>query len=138
MANSGKVVVVAALDGTFQRKGFPNILELIPLAEHVVKLNAVCMCCFGEGSYTKRMSADQEVEVIGGADKYMAACRRCFHSPVSVPTSPRAPLKHISGNSGTAGGDGGGMEVEEGGDGKKALFEEGAGNKENSGLVETA
>ena len=60
MANAGKVVMVAALDGTFQRKGFPSILELIPMAEHVVKLNAVCMSCFGEGSFTKRMSADQQ------------------------------------------------------------------------------
>ena len=61
MANAGKAVIVAALDGTFQRKGFGPILELIPLAEHVVKLNAVCMVCFGEGSYTKRISADKEV-----------------------------------------------------------------------------
>ena len=61
MANTGKAVMVAALDGTFQRKGFTAILELIPLAEHIVKLNAVCMVCFGEGSYTKRISADKEV-----------------------------------------------------------------------------
>ena len=61
LANAGKVVIVAALDGTFQRRGFPSILELVPLAEHVVKLNAVCMSCFGEGSYTKRMSQDKEV-----------------------------------------------------------------------------
>ena len=53
--------MVAALDGTFQRKGFPSVLELVPLAENVVKLNAVCMNCFGEGSYTKRISADKEV-----------------------------------------------------------------------------
>ncbi len=63
MANSGKTVVVAALDGTFQRKGFQSILELIPLAESVVKLTAVCMSCFGEGSYTKRISEDTEVHV---------------------------------------------------------------------------
>ena len=61
MANRGKTVMVAALDGTFQRKAFPSVLELVPLAEHVVKLNAVCMNCFGEGSYTKRISADKEV-----------------------------------------------------------------------------
>jgi len=29
-ANSGKVVIVAALDGTFERKPFKNILHLIP------------------------------------------------------------------------------------------------------------
>ena len=61
MANKGKTVVIAALDGTFQRKAFASILELVPLAEHVIKLNAVCMNCFGEGAYTKRISADKEV-----------------------------------------------------------------------------
>ena len=61
MANKGKTVVIAALDGTFQRKAFASILELIPLSEHVVKLNAVCMTCFGDGSFTKRISADKEV-----------------------------------------------------------------------------
>jgi len=96
MANKGKTVVIAALDGTFQRKAFAAILELVPLAEHVIKLNAVCMNCFGEGSFTKRISADQEVEVIGGADKYMATCRSCFFAPVVVPASPRIPLKILS------------------------------------------
>jgi len=61
MANKNKTVIIAALDGTFQRKAFASILELVPLAEHVIKLNAVCMNCFGEGSYTKRISADKEV-----------------------------------------------------------------------------
>lgn len=34
-ANQGKIVIIAALDGTFQRKAFNCILELIPLAEEV-------------------------------------------------------------------------------------------------------
>ncbi|XP_044275824.1 thymidine kinase, cytosolic isoform X1 [Varanus komodoensis] len=78
MANAGKTVVVAALDGTFQRKAFGNILQLVPLAESVVKLNAVCMECFHEASYTKRLGAEKEVEVIGGADKYQSVCRVCY------------------------------------------------------------
>ena len=48
MANAGKIVVIAALDGTYQRSGFGNVLQLIPLAERVVKLTAVCMRCYGE------------------------------------------------------------------------------------------
>ncbi|XP_069511351.1 thymidine kinase, cytosolic [Ambystoma mexicanum] len=78
MANMGKTVIVAALDGTFQRKAFGNILSLVPLAESVVKLNAVCMECYREAAYTKRLGAEKEVEVMGGSEKYQAVCRRCY------------------------------------------------------------
>ncbi|KAF6097668.1 thymidine kinase 1 [Phyllostomus discolor] len=61
MANSGKTVIVAALDGTFQRKAFGAILNLVPLAESVVKLNAVCMECFREAAYTKRLGLEKEI-----------------------------------------------------------------------------
>lgn len=96
MANEGKVVVVAALDGTFQRKPFGDILSLVPLAEEVTKLKAVCMNCFEEAAFSKRITSDDEgkVEVIGGADKYMAVCRACFHhSGVKIAASPRLPVK---------------------------------------------
>uniref|UniRef100_A0A1B6CY01 Thymidine kinase n=1 Tax=Clastoptera arizonana TaxID=38151 RepID=A0A1B6CY01_9HEMI len=56
MANKGKIVIVAALDGTYQRIGFGNILNLVPLAESVIKLTAVCMSCFNEAAYTKRLA----------------------------------------------------------------------------------
>ena len=97
MANQGKIVVIAALDGTYQRKGFENVLNLVPLAEHVVKLTAICMSCFGEGSYTKRTSDDTAVEVIGGADKYMVVCRSCYHADhVKTASSPRVTLKEFT------------------------------------------
>ncbi|XP_063040777.1 thymidine kinase, cytosolic [Engraulis encrasicolus] len=83
MANRGKIIIVAALDGTFQRKPFGNILSLVPLAESVVKLSAVCMKCFKEAAYTKRLGAEKEVEVIGGADMYHAVCRGCYGGLVS-------------------------------------------------------
>lgn len=56
MANAGKVVIVAALDGTFQRQAFNDILSLIPLAESVVKLNAVCSVCNKDAAFSKRIS----------------------------------------------------------------------------------
>ncbi|XP_046359415.2 thymidine kinase, cytosolic-like [Haliotis rufescens] len=95
MAEKGKVVIVAALDATFQKKGFGDILNLVPLAEHVMKLSAVCMNCYNEASFTKRKGKETEVEVIGGADKYLAVCRACFKSPCKK--SPRrSPLKDIN------------------------------------------
>eukprot|EP00048_Salpingoeca_helianthica_P017586 m.238016 g.238016 ORF g.238016 m.238016 type:complete len:215 (-) comp21530_c0_seq1:292-936(-) len=78
LANAGKSVIVAALDGTFQRKPFGSVLELIPLAESVVKLSAVCMLCYADAPFSKRLGTETEIEVIGGADKYVAVCRECF------------------------------------------------------------
>lgn len=63
MANRGKIVIVAALDGTYQRLGFGDILRLVPLAESIVKLTAVCMICYEEASYTKRTSTETAVSV---------------------------------------------------------------------------
>ena len=100
MANRGKIVVVAALDGTFQRKPFGNILSLIPLAENVTKLNAVCMKCFGDAAFSKRIKPEdgEMLEVIGGTEKYMAVCRICYLGNVTVLASPLYPLKRKMGN----------------------------------------
>ena len=87
MANKGKTVIVAALDGTFQRQGFGNILQLVPLAESVIKLTAVCMFCYEEASFTKRIGRETELQVIGGPDKYMAVCRKCFLTREADPDS---------------------------------------------------
>ncbi|EEC04914.1 thymidine kinase, putative [Ixodes scapularis] len=67
--------VIGIDEGQF---GFPTIMELVPLSESVIKLTAVCMICYAEASYTKRLGMEKEVEIIGGADKYMAVCRSCY------------------------------------------------------------
>ena len=33
--------------------------------------------------------------MIGGSDKYMATCRKCFFANVTIPASPRIPMKNI-------------------------------------------
>lgn len=55
LADFGVVVLVAALDGTFQRKPFGSILDLLPLAEKVTKLSAICVECSAEAAFTKRV-----------------------------------------------------------------------------------
>ncbi|ABI99059.1 thymidine kinase [Deerpox virus W-1170-84] len=78
MANIGKIVIIAALDGTYKRSPFNDILQLIPLSEKVIKLNAVCMNCCGEASFSKRISDEKEIEIIGGSEKYKSVCRKCY------------------------------------------------------------
>ena len=77
MANMGKIVIVAALDGTYQRKPFKHVLELVPLAEKVTKLSSICMYCKRNAAFSHRISSEKDVEIIGGAEKYVALCRSC-------------------------------------------------------------
>lgn len=48
----------------------------------MTKLTAVCTFCHADASFTRRITAETEVEVIGGADKYLASCRSCFDLPI--------------------------------------------------------
>ena len=79
MAAYGKKVLIAALDGTFQRKPFGNIHELMPLCEQITKLKSLCVFCGKNASFSMRTTADESVEVIGGAEMYCAVCRKCYH-----------------------------------------------------------
>ena len=78
MANEGKTVIVAALNGTFQRKPFENIPNLVASADAIDHLTAVCMLCSEPAPFSLRTTEEKEVEVIGGQDKYISVCRQCY------------------------------------------------------------
>lgn len=54
-------------------------MALVPLAENVTKLTAVCVVCQRDASFSMRISPETDIEVIGGADKYASVCRDCFN-----------------------------------------------------------
>lgn len=78
LANMGKVVYVAALSGTFERKPFPQVSLLLPYADEIKQVVAVCVGCGSDASYSFRNTLDKKVEVIGGQDTYRALCRSCY------------------------------------------------------------
>ena len=78
LASQGKLVIVSALDGNFQRKSFANIADLIPLAEKISKLQALC-ACGADAPFTKRLVPHEEEILIGGREFYAPACRTCFN-----------------------------------------------------------
>lgn len=83
-AAEGHIVLVAALDATFEKQPFGNILCLIPHAEFVQKHQAVCMECGNQlAAFSKKitdeMPGDRSI-LIGGADKFVSACRKCFET----------------------------------------------------------
>jgi thymidine kinase len=77
-ANNGKIVIMSALNGTFEKKGWSNILEIIPLCEVVKKLSAICQMCSSNANFTFRTCSGLSNEMIGGADMYMPLCRECY------------------------------------------------------------
>ncbi len=78
LANMGKIVIAAGLDTDFKAKPFGRMPELISISEDVIKLKAVCMKCCGDASFTHRITNNDEIIDIGGADKYIAICRSCL------------------------------------------------------------
>ncbi|KAH7297871.1 hypothetical protein KP509_25G016400 [Ceratopteris richardii] len=76
----GKTLIVAGLDGDFERNKFGGVLDLIPLADSIVKLSAHCELCGKPASFTFRKIDNRNKEVIGGTDIYMPVCRQHYYS----------------------------------------------------------
>ncbi len=82
IADSGKEVIICGLNGTSERKEFSNISSLIPYAEVIIKLNAICTECgseYGAFSYFKDGNKSDDIKV-GGSNEYTALCRKCYNS----------------------------------------------------------
>lgn len=87
-ADDGKIVIVAALDGTYERQPFGNICDLLPIAESVRKLTSVCLNCGEEASFThKHQNRTGEINDMGGLEKYTPVCRSCYleKNPSEIP-----------------------------------------------------
>lgn len=74
----GKTVIVAGLDGDYLRRSFGSVLDIIPLADSVTKLNARCEICRKRAFFTLRKTDESQTELIGGADVYMPVCRHHY------------------------------------------------------------
>uniref|UniRef100_A0A914RYF0 Thymidine kinase n=1 Tax=Parascaris equorum TaxID=6256 RepID=A0A914RYF0_PAREQ len=60
------------------RRRFKNVLDMCPFSEDVIKLNAVCTGCGEDASFTKRLTSNTDLELIGGREMYTAMCRQCY------------------------------------------------------------
>jgi len=72
-----KSVYVIGLSGDYRRQPFGEILAVIPYADKVTVLAAICSC--GEPAhFTRRLNPNSGQVIIGGAESYAAVCRACF------------------------------------------------------------
>lgn len=77
-ANNGKIVIASGLNGDFKREPFEQISKLLPKAEKLTFLSAICTQTGKEASFSKRISNEKEVKVIGGSEKYIATSRKAY------------------------------------------------------------
>lgn len=76
-----KIVYVAGLDGDYKRQEFGQMCKLVPHAEEITKLKALCNKC-GDGTeanFTKRIVNDNNQELVGSKESYIPVCRKHFN-----------------------------------------------------------
>lgn len=87
LADDGRRVMVAGLDQDFRGEPFGPMPLLMALAEHVDKLQAICVCCGAPASRTQRLidglpaRYDDPIILVGGSESYEARCRQCHEVP---------------------------------------------------------
>ena len=76
-----KKVYISALNGDSNREIFGDIHKLVPLADNIEFLQALCIDC-KDGSlaiFSKRIISDDNTQIcVAGSDKYKAVCRNHY------------------------------------------------------------
>jgi thymidine kinase len=87
LADRGIRVIVAGLDTDFRGEPFGCMPVLMAQAEHVDKLQAICMVCGEPASRTQRLvngkpaRYDDPVVIVGASELYEARCRQHHEVP---------------------------------------------------------
>jgi len=87
LAEKGMRVIVAGLDTDFRGEPFGPMPVLMAEAEHVDKLQAICMTCGEPASRTQRLvngspaRYDDPVVIVGASELYEARCREHHKVP---------------------------------------------------------
>jgi len=75
-----KIIIVAGLDGDYKRKPIGQILQIIPLCDEVVKLNAMDMIDEdgSPGIFSKRIVDTEGQVLVGANESYKAVSRKNY------------------------------------------------------------
>jgi len=81
--NSNKIIICAGLDGDYKRNPFGDVVKLIPHAEKVKKLSALCKYCGDKASFTKLKEREDNMRnsiLVGAEQEYESVCRKHYLS----------------------------------------------------------
>ena len=85
---TNKILIIAGLDGDYERKPFGEILKCIPYCDNVVKLKSMCMISNDgtPGIFTKRIISSTKQKIIGDNNIYKSVCRKYYYISFSKST----------------------------------------------------
>jgi thymidine kinase len=84
LANRGIRVIIAGLDTDFLGKPFGPMPALMAVAEDIQKVHAICVKCGSPANHSHRLSASDELVVLGETDIYEPLCRHCYNAAVKA------------------------------------------------------
>lgn len=90
LADSGFRVIAAGLDQDFRGEPFGPMPNLMAIAEHVTKLQAVCTVCGSPSSRTQRLingtpaGFDDPIILVGASEAYEPRCRSHHQVPKGI------------------------------------------------------
>ena len=82
LANKGIRVIIAGLDTDFLGKPFGPMPALMAVAEDIQKVHAICVKCGSPANHSHRLSASDELVVLGETDIYEPLCRHCYNAAI--------------------------------------------------------
>ena len=84
LANRGIRVIIAGLDTDFLGKPFGPMPALMAVAEDIQKVHAICVKCGSPANHSHRLSASDELVVLGETDIYEPLCRHCYNATIEA------------------------------------------------------
>lgn len=88
LAAQGVRVIVAGLDMDFLGRPFGPMPQLMAMAEYVTKVHAICVRCGALASFSHRISAREELVLLGEKESYEPLCRSCFEAARGTTEAP--------------------------------------------------
>ena len=75
-----KIMYICGLDGGYKRQKLGHLLDIIPLCNSVIKLNALCTECKNgnKAPFTYRNNKSNETVLIGDKNTYSSLCREHY------------------------------------------------------------
>lgn len=78
LANIGIRVIIAGLDMDFKGVPFGPIPGLMAIADDITKVHAICVKCGNIAQFSHRLSAKEQLVLLGEKNIYEPLCRGCF------------------------------------------------------------